>query len=55
MSAIHTIQLTKVTENNQTFIQFTSDFSSDATNEVTEDSRYKKREAFEKLRNMLKK
>lgn len=55
MSAIHTIALSKVTENNQTFIQFTSDFSSDAKSDVTEDSRYKKREAFQQLRKLIKK
>lgn len=48
-SAIHTIRLHEVTHDNTTFIEWTSDYSSDATQEVIQDSKYKKQEAFEDL------
>jgi len=49
MSAIHTITLRRVTNNNTTFVEWISDFSSDATQEVIQDSRFKKLEAFSDL------
>lgn len=45
---VHTISLRKVTSNNSTFIEWTTDFSNDATSEVVQDSAFKKLEAFEK-------
>ena len=54
-SAIHTIQLRRVTKGSAVFVEWVSDFSSDATLEVIEDSRYKKLEAFGDLEKMVKK
>lgn len=48
-SAIHTIALKKVTSNNSTFIEWTSDFSNDATAEIISDSRFKRLDAFGNL------
>ena len=48
-SAIHTITLKKITSTNGTFIEWVSDFSSDATTEVVMDSTFKRREAFTDL------
>ena len=45
-SMVHTISLRKVTSNSSTFIQWTTDFSNDATSEVVQDSAFKKLEAF---------
>ena len=45
-SVIHTISLKKVTNGGGTFIEWVSDFSSDATAEVVLDSGYKRHEAF---------
>jgi hypothetical protein len=47
--AIHTIKLRRVTEDNHTFVQFTSDYSKDAGNDVIVDSRFKKLEYFKAL------
>jgi len=48
-SVSHTIRLRRVTESNQTFATWTTDFSNDATATVTEDQRYKQRENFTSL------
>lgn len=48
-STIHTISLKKITNNNSTFIEWITDFSSDATAAVTFDSSYKRHEAFNDL------
>jgi len=48
-SVSHTIRLRRVTESNQTFATWTTDFSNDATATVTEDQRYKQRENFTAL------
>jgi len=48
-SVSHTIRLRRVTESNQTFATWTTDFSNDATAHVTEDQRYKQRENFTAL------
>jgi len=53
LSAIHTITLRRVTENNTTFIEWISDFSSDASQEVIQDSRFKKLEGFSDLRKLF--
>ena len=49
-SAEHEIMLTEVTMSNQTFIEWRTDFSSDASIQVIEDSRFKKKEGFNDLR-----
>lgn len=49
-SAIHSISLNRVTSSNSTFIEWVSDFSSDASAEVVFDSSYKRLEAFANLR-----
>jgi len=46
MSQIHTVRLRRVTETNKTFVEWTTDFSKDATNEVIEDARYKQKDNF---------
>jgi hypothetical protein len=48
-SVIHTISLKKVTAGGATFVEWVSDFSSDATAEVIMDSSFKRREAFADL------
>jgi len=48
-SVAHSIRLRRVTESNQTFATWTTDFSNDATASVTEDQRYKQRENFTAL------
>eukprot|EP00128_Syssomonas_multiformis_P014766 Colp12_sorted_trinity150504_noHs@6903 len=53
MSAVHTIRLRRVTTNNTTFVEWITDFSSDSTTAVIEDSRFKKREAFNDLEKAL--
>jgi hypothetical protein len=45
--------LRHVTYDNSTFIEWISDYSNDATQEVIQDSKYKKQEAFEDLVNFL--
>ena len=44
-SALHTIRLHRVTADNTTFLEWLRDFSTDATAEVVQDSKYKKHEA----------
>ena len=48
-SATHSIQLIRVTSTNETFIQFTSDFSGDVDISIIQDSKWKKREFFNDL------
>jgi len=48
-SVIHTVKLRRVTEDNHTFVQFTSDYSKDANQDVILDSKYKKTEFFKDL------
>merc|ERR1719316_1259498 len=48
-SAVHTITCSRVTTTNQCFVKWNTDFSSDATPEVIEDSRWKKDDAFKQL------
>jgi len=55
MSAVHTVRLRRVTENNATYVEWISDFSKDASHEVTEDARYKQRENFVAMRKELSK
>jgi len=50
MGVIHTVRLRRVTSSDSTFIEWKTDFSKDATTEVTEDARYKQRENFAALR-----
>jgi len=49
MSVIHTIKLRRVTENNTTFIEWITDFSKDADNNVLADARFKQKENFQAL------
>jgi len=49
LSVIHTVRLRRVTETNKTFIEWTTDFSKDASNEVIEDARYKQKDNFAAL------
>ncbi|KAJ3079872.1 hypothetical protein HK102_003462 [Quaeritorhiza haematococci] len=54
LAAIHTLRLKKVTHDNSTFVEWVTDFSSGAnTANVVEDSRFKKREAFQDLASAL--
>jgi len=46
LSASHTIKLRRVTDDKSTFIEWTTDYSKDATHEVIEDQRHKQRENF---------
>jgi hypothetical protein len=48
-SAIHSIRLRPCTFDSTTLIEWTTDFSNDATQEVIQDSKFKKLEAFEDL------
>jgi hypothetical protein len=48
-STTHTITLSRVTSNNSTFFQWSTDFSNDATAEIVADSSHKKLEAFQNL------
>jgi len=50
MSVVHTVRLRRVTADQSTFIEWKTDFSKDATNEVIEDARHKQRENFAALR-----
>jgi len=57
-SAVHQIRLREVTNpakdlNGQTFIEWVTGFSNDATLEIIEDSRHKKKEAFNDLETHL--
>ena len=50
LAAIHTISLKRVTHDDSTFIELSSEFSSESeTKTVVEDSRYKKKEMLEDL------
>jgi len=53
MSAVHTINLRRITHDNSTLVEFVSDFSRDASHEVTADSKFKKLEFFKDLRQAL--
>ena len=45
MGTLHKLSLLSVTTTNQTFVQWETDFSSDVSQEVVQDSKYKKIEA----------
>ena len=45
--------MTEVTTSNQTFIEWRTSFSNDASLQVIEDSRFKKREGFKDLKDYL--
>jgi len=47
--AIHTVKLRRVTEDAHTFIEFTSDYASDAKADVIQDSKFKKLEFFKAI------
>jgi hypothetical protein len=49
LSVLHTIKLRRVTHSNGTFIEWTTDFSKDATVAVTADAQCKQAENFEFL------
>jgi hypothetical protein len=53
-SCSHTIRLRRVTDSNQTFITWTTDYSKDASLEVTEDQRHKQRENFSAIQAAVK-
>ena len=50
LSCIHTIHLKRVTDTNQTFLEWTTDFSQDAGQEAVQDCRFKRLEAFKELK-----
>lgn len=54
-SCIHSITCSRVTETNQCFVAWNTDFSSDVTPEVIEDSKWKKADSFKQLGDFLKK
>lgn len=45
-SIVHTIALKKVSTDNTTFMEWSTDFSNDATSAVVQDSSFKKLDAF---------
>jgi len=49
LGVIHTIKLRRVTDVNQTFIEWTTDFSSDASQQVIQDARFKQLDHFKAL------
>eukprot|EP01060_Flectonema_neradi_P001392 TRINITY_DN1083_c0_g1_i1.p1 TRINITY_DN1083_c0_g1~~TRINITY_DN1083_c0_g1_i1.p1 ORF type:complete len:139 (+),score=27.41 TRINITY_DN1083_c0_g1_i1:84-500(+) len=53
MSAMHTIHCRRITESNQTYLEWVSDYSMDSTQEVVQDSRFKHLDAFAELRKSL--
>ncbi|KAJ2259164.1 hypothetical protein GGI13_000120 [Coemansia sp. RSA 455] len=53
MSAQHTIEVTRVTANNTSFVQWTSDYSADGSEAAVLDSKYKKLEALAELAKSL--
>jgi len=53
MSASHTWKLRRVTQNNSTFFEVETVYSSDATTARTEDSKYRKLDLFKELRAAL--
>jgi nucleoside-diphosphate kinase len=55
MSAVHTWRLRRVTHDNSTLFEFTSDFSKDASDSVIQDSKFKKLDLFRDLRESLSK
>jgi hypothetical protein len=52
-SAVHTIRLRPITATNETFVEWITDFSSDAKNEVLQDARFKQLEGFTELADSL--
>jgi hypothetical protein len=52
-SAVHTIRLRRVTSSKQTLVEAISDYSSDSSVEVIQDSRFKKLELIKALRSAL--
>jgi hypothetical protein len=48
-SMVHSISLRKVTANNATYMEWSTDFSNDATSEVVQDSSFKKLDALAHL------
>ena len=48
-AAVHTLSLKAITETNQTFFEWSSDFGADATQAVVQDSKHKKLEGFADL------
>jgi len=55
LSQIHSVRLRRVTETNKTFVEWTTDLSKDASNEVIEDARYKQKDNFAALAKELAK
>eukprot|EP01059_Diplonema_ambulator_P002782 TRINITY_DN1241_c0_g1_i7.p1 TRINITY_DN1241_c0_g1~~TRINITY_DN1241_c0_g1_i7.p1 ORF type:complete len:139 (+),score=45.54 TRINITY_DN1241_c0_g1_i7:55-471(+) len=49
LSCIHTIHLRRITNTNETYFEWVTDFSMDANQEVVQDCRYKRKEAFSDL------
>jgi hypothetical protein len=53
LSTVHTIRCHRVTDTKDCYVTWTTDYSSDVTNDVIEDARWKKIEAFEQLQEFL--
>merc|ERR1719189_2306715 len=53
-SAVHTISCARVTTTNECFIAWNTDFSSDVSPAVIEDSKWKKSEAFQHMQEFCK-
>jgi len=53
LSAVHTWRLRRISHDNTTLFEFTSDYSKDASDQVIADSKYKKLELFKDLRDAL--
>jgi hypothetical protein len=49
LSQSHSVKLRRITEDSTTFIEWTTDYSKDASHEVIEDQRHKQRENFKFL------
>ena len=53
-SVVHSINLRKVTSNNQTYMEWATDFSSDVTAAIIHDSSHKRLEAFMHLESQVR-
>jgi len=53
LGSIHSIRLRRVTDSNHTFIEWTTDFSKDASQEVIQDQRFKQKENFTAMTSAL--
>eukprot|EP00760_Papus_ankaliazontas_P022825 PhM_4_TR1902/c0_g1_i1/m.87223 len=53
MAQLHTLRLRPVTQSNETFVEWVTDFSFDAAQSELQDSKYKKLEAFQDMKRLF--